>query len=184
MCLIQIQMSANANPVTSLQTRSGLEIRGFDCVLPMWSAERILGQLCGAFEGGSNYWYSQLEIVHLPKGYEHKDAYEDGRLQLTTEYWHWAELVPVIPGGAVGFRVYDQPWNLGKEPPTCPKNYLCQKSNRFATVLLHRPAIRRGIKILAEKYPKNFAAILGGNDDAGDADAFLQCCAFGEVVYG
>lgn len=42
----------------------------------------------------------------------------------------------------------------------------------------------RGLKIMAEKYPKHFADWVGENDDATTGDVYLQCCLFGEVVYG
>jgi hypothetical protein len=47
-----------------------------------------------------------------------------------------------------------------------------------------REAIVKGLKTLAEKYPKHFADFLSENDDAETGDVFLQCICFGEVIYG
>jgi hypothetical protein len=42
----------------------------------------------------------------------------------------------------------------------------------------------KGLTIMAEKYPKAFADFMKENDDAETGDIFLQCCCFGEAIYG
>jgi hypothetical protein len=32
--------------------------------------------------------------------------------------------------------------------------------------------------------PRHFADVLNENDDAGTGDVFLQCCLFGEIIFG
>ncbi len=49
--------------------------------------------------------------------------------------------------------------------------------------LLNRKSIIRGIKVLAEKYPRHFSDIMSDNHDITTAYVFLQCCLLGEVVY-
>lgn len=49
---------------------------------------------------------------------------------------------------------------------------------------LDRAAIDKGMTIFAEKYPRHFADMMNENDDATTGDVFLQCCIFGEAVYG
>lgn len=49
---------------------------------------------------------------------------------------------------------------------------------------LDRAAIEKGMNIFAEKYPKDFADFIGDNADAGTGDVFLQCCIFGDAIYG
>jgi hypothetical protein len=44
--------------------------------------------------------------------------------------------------------------------------------------------IAKGAQDCANKYPKVFTRIIEEQYDASDADVFLQCCTFGEVVYG
>jgi len=45
-------------------------------------------------------------------------------------------------------------------------------------------AIRSGLKTMATSHPRHMADVLKKNDDATTGDVFLQCCLFGEVVYG
>ncbi len=49
--------------------------------------------------------------------------------------------------------------------------------------VLDRAAIERGLKLLAEKYPKHWADFLTENDDADTGDVFLQLALYGEVVF-
>ncbi len=44
--------------------------------------------------------------------------------------------------------------------------------------------IKKGLTIMAKKYPKHFASILEENTDADTADVLLQCALFGELIYG
>jgi hypothetical protein len=44
--------------------------------------------------------------------------------------------------------------------------------------------IKKGLNLMAKKYPEHFADFLEENDDAITADVFLQLCLFGEVIYG
>jgi hypothetical protein len=50
--------------------------------------------------------------------------------------------------------------------------------------VLDRDAIQKGLKIMAEKYPAHYADFLAENDDATTGDVFLQCCLYGEAVFG
>lgn len=49
---------------------------------------------------------------------------------------------------------------------------------------LDRESISKGLEIMAEKYPKQFADFLDENEDANTGDAFLQCALYGELVFG
>jgi hypothetical protein len=49
---------------------------------------------------------------------------------------------------------------------------------------IDRNSINKGIKIFATKYPWHCANALTENDDSETADVFIQCIAFGEVIYG
>jgi hypothetical protein len=50
--------------------------------------------------------------------------------------------------------------------------------------LLDRAAIARGLQVMAVNESQHFADILNENDDANTGDVFLQCCLFGEVIFG
>lgn len=45
-------------------------------------------------------------------------------------------------------------------------------------------SVRKGMKLVAEKYPRHFADIMNDNHDATTGDVLLQCCLLGEIVYG
>lgn len=50
--------------------------------------------------------------------------------------------------------------------------------------VLDLKAIEKGVRRMAKKYPKHFGDFMEENDDACTGDCFLQCCLFGEEVYG
>ena len=52
------------------------------------------------------------------------------------------------------------------------------------TYTLTREKLIAGLQVMASKYPRHFADVLNENDDAGTGDVFLQCCLFGEIIFG
>lgn len=52
------------------------------------------------------------------------------------------------------------------------------------TIVLDLAAMQRGIQAMAEKEPRHFADLMSEDDDGITADVFMQCCAFGSVIYG
>lgn len=44
--------------------------------------------------------------------------------------------------------------------------------------------IKRGLTVMAKKEIRHFADFLKEDGDDVTADVFLQCCLFGEVIYG
>lgn len=125
---------------------------------------RIQDMLCCAFEGGSNYWY-MIEKFHEPKEFP---------------------------------NMFDEPWD-GKKPevyrhidyPTNPGGYLIVSDRKLEGEIdevtkkkLDLDACVAGLQVMAQKYPRHFANMMQENDDAETGDVFLQCCLFGELVYG
>lgn len=45
-------------------------------------------------------------------------------------------------------------------------------------------AVKRGLVIMAKKFPDHFADILKDNTDNDTGDVLLQCAILGDVVYG
>lgn len=45
-------------------------------------------------------------------------------------------------------------------------------------------AISKGLRVFAKKSPLLYQDFLKGDMDAETSDCFLQCCVFGEIVYG
>jgi len=50
--------------------------------------------------------------------------------------------------------------------------------------LLNKPAMEKGLKIMSEMYPEHMADFMEENEDAETGDVFLQCCLFGEIIFG
>ncbi len=123
---------------------------------------RIRDLLCSAFEGGSNSWCRIKDRV-LAEGVFIGDFRKGGRFNDPDDYWHPNQIIPTHPGCAL---IIDAPEDDdGKE------------------YRLDMPALRKGLQVLADKYPHHFAAILDESDDADTGDAYLQVCLFGECVY-
>lgn len=49
---------------------------------------------------------------------------------------------------------------------------------------LDRFKCQRGLQAMSDKYHTHFMNFVNENDDAITGDVYLQCCLFGEVVYG
>ncbi len=149
---------------TSVQTQKTEEIVFTEVTMKMpVNLDRVLCLLCSALEGGSNYWY-MIERYDLPKNMPYKDFKEGGKYQYPDNYAHPAQLIPTYPGCAVIFTVTEE--DDGKE------------------YRLDREALERGLRIMAEKYPRHWTNFVQENDDAETGDVYLQCCLFGEIVYG
>lgn len=118
--------------------------------------ERVSDVLCSAFEGGSNYWYQITKYIK-PTTWEFDS-------EPKSETGHYTQDYPLNPGGALLIR------------DTIDSDH--------GTMRLDLSAIQKGIQVMAEKYPWRFANILSENDDAETGDVLLQCCLFGNVIYG
>lgn len=129
------------------------------------SDEKLRGLLCSAFEGGSNYWYMHTRN-EFPPGVNYSDFREGGRFTLA-EYWHPLELIPFVDGCALIITTEAAGADGDK-----------------TEYRLDRAALARGINVMALKYPRHFANVTTENADAETGDVFLQCCLFGEIVYG
>jgi hypothetical protein len=123
--------------------------------------DKIKGLLCCALEGGSNYWYT-IDGYDLADGLTYSDFQKGGKMQ-GKQYWHPSEIIPFVAGCTV--RIRDM-----------------EDNNKLYR--LDRAALERGLLVMREKAPRHFGDFIADNDDAITGDVFLQCCLFGEVVYG
>jgi hypothetical protein len=74
---------------------------------------------------------------------------------------HWLFDYPLNPGGAVMITTEDEdPYRLDGQ------------------------AIERGLRVMADQYSSYYQDMVEENGDADTGDVFLQCCLFGDVVYG
>jgi hypothetical protein len=48
---------------------------------------------------------------------------------------------------------------------------------------VNRETLVEGVKIMAAKYPKHFAEMVGERDDGDTGDCLLQCTCLGEEVF-
>jgi hypothetical protein len=130
----------------------------FPCTI---SAQTVSDTLCSAFEGGSHYWC----LIHdrfVPKGLKKPRYVHD---------------VPLTEGG---FLVLMAP---GDSLPQFTGKFTEDKHDMLPAIL-DRKAITRGLQVMFEKYPRHFANMVGVGGDAETGDVFLQCCIFGEIIFG
>lgn len=123
------------------------------------SLDKIANLICSAFEGGSNYWYEITEFVK-PTAITFmvdQDIDPEAKPYAHIDY-------PLNEGGAVMVRDTE-------DEDSEPKR-------------LDLDSIQKGLKIMAKKYPRHMNDLLNDNDDAETGDVFLQCCLFGEVIFG
>jgi hypothetical protein len=123
--------------------------------------ERVRDLFCSAWDGGSSYWCTMKDRT-VPKAAEaiiKKERAERGEF-FDHEY-------PFIPGVKVILTDasgedsgFPEPWELTREK------------------------LITGLQVMATKYPTHFANFQNEDDDAETADVYLQCCLFGEIVFG
>lgn len=122
---------------------------------------RLSNLLCCALEGGSNYWYQEMQ---LNIG---KEQYFPSRGQLDFyDKFFFAE-----EGEAVLCISPDAPDEV---PLPEGKEYFELTRSSFITAL----------QLMAEKTPWHFSNYLTDNADAETGDVFLQYACFGEIIYG
>jgi len=117
----------------------------------------VADMLCCAFEGGSDYW---AEIKEQRKPEEFVFRYMADVLgDKPTSYTDY----PLNRGGflMVGDIEGDMP-----------------------DALLDMGTIRLGLQLMADKYPNHWHDFINDNEDATTSDVFLQCCLYGEVIFG
>ncbi len=140
--------------------------------------EDIINLFVTALEGGSNYWY----YMDLPDNIK---SYGQSISEAVGEY--------ILQGGKVYF--YDnelrseiiRDYNRGEY--TIEGDIIDQKrfnedidETYLGFVTMDR--ILDSITIIKKEYPNIWENILLEQEDAGDADVFLQLCVMGEVVFG
>ena len=127
-----------------------------DTIKPM----DIVNLLCGAFDSGITYWCPNYEEVR-PKDF---DIDKISWLKKPDDWRNVRKvyLLPLLEGGKV----------------------ILNDAESGEKHTLDLAAIRRGVKAMSEKYPKQWADFRSQNDDAETADIFVQCCIFGDAIYG
>lgn len=117
---------------------------------------RISDLISCAFDGGSTYW-ARIEGVDVPAAVR-----KDDREIFNSD-------LPMLGG-----EVFITAWNDGQ----------LYEHNGVRGFTLDRAACDRGAKIMATTAPRHWGDFMAENEDATTGDVFLQCCLFGEVVFG
>jgi hypothetical protein len=128
-------------------------------------SDRVRDLLVTAFEGGSNYWCE--DDLARGKTPDTPDA---------TQYDCWYAVYPTT-GGSVTFSDREEPYVGSANDP----HVSVDLAGRY---VLDTAAIQRGFRTMSELHPARLAQWMVEDYDADDADAFLQCCIFGSVIYG
>ncbi len=77
------------------------------------------------------------------------------------------------------FRHLSYPLNEGGSLIISDRDYSKDCKNKK----LDLNSIKKGLQLMADKFPEEFASFSSGNYDAGTADTFLQLCLFKEIVF-
>lgn len=153
------------------------------------------------------YWLRRFE---MPENEDDAEGDADGSMTEPEEHVYEGNHIGVVlPDGfdpdALAWRAGEEPWgdvsqiyfaplveggklllfvddDLGPRPEGTPPVGTAEDGGGVVTLDL--AAIRRGLAIMAKLEPKHFADFLNEQYDATTADVFVQCCVFGEVVYG
>jgi hypothetical protein len=119
--------------------------------------QRVWDLLCCGMESGS---YGSFEI----QGYEPRAKLDSDSEQEFRGYGEYPHIDTPFQGGAVLMKD-----KYGDEP---------------TVYRLTLDALKRGLKILGEKYPHMMADFINENEDVITGDAFIQCALLGYCIYG
>jgi len=164
--------------------------------------KRVADLLCTAFEGGGvGYWCRIVKQVK-PRGGGPETwalrAFADDKGTKGTVYPH----IEYVPNGGMLYLAEDDDdlraledsydayrrdadeHRQGAEPDPVQDIVEWLEEGSVTVWKLDLDACKRGLQVMAEEYPRHFADFMSENEDAETADVWLQCCLFGEVVYG
>lgn len=105
----------------------------------------------------------------------------------------WSLLVTAFEGGSnywyiiTNHNCEELDLDYVHECPLHPEGFVeieDQEEGKGRTYLLNRQALQKGLEIFARDEPRHFSDFVLEKDDADTADVFLQCCTFGEAIYG
>jgi hypothetical protein len=101
-----------------------------------------------------------------------------------SNYWYFIEAFIEPP--VLTFRTFDGKVFRHLDYPLSDNGGLVIKDlfDDQHPALLDRTSLLRGLHVMAEKYARHYADWMNENDDSMTGDVFLQCCLYGEVIYG
>lgn len=135
-----------------------------------FSDEDVANLLCCGMEGGINYW-ARIAEYETPEHFPERSVFGDRQLFPHIDY--------PIAGGAVLIQEHCDAADMSED------GILVDGDGKPLVMhTLDREALNRGLKVMAAKYPRHFQDFLNEDADATTGDVFVQCCLFGEIVYG
>ena len=120
-------------------------------------------------------------------------AFKVTRQQVANTLWHaftgeisWLTITEAIPPRTIKFRSVDQVSLGSVDYPLNEGGVVRMVSTGAKPEMfeLRLDVIARGLNVLANRYPRHFADLVNENGDLTTADVLLQCCVFGELIYG
>lgn len=119
--------------------------------------QKVADLLCSGFEGGIGYWAT---IVGYKKP---ENVFKWDLVGSIGGHYPYVQY-PLSEGGAVLLKDSEgdseRAWTLDLE------------------------SIKTGLTTMANKYPRHYRNFIEDNSDSETGDVFIQCCLFGEIVYG
>lgn len=126
---------------------------------------QVQNLLVGLFENGCSSWFLGVQARRLPDNLMRSDFKEGGKMQDPDCYFHPYQIIPVTEGCALALTV---------------ENPLSDKPLKF---WMGPAEIRKGVEVMASKYPRHFQDWMEENDDAITSDIFGQCIVYGEEIF-
>lgn len=127
---------------------------------------QVQSLLVGLFENECSPWLHDVTAKILAPGLTSDDLRKGGKMQDPLEYFHPYQIIPITEGCTLVLAVDD--------PEDEDKSILFEMTPE---------AIKKGIEIMAAKYPGHFNDWMEENDDATTSDVFGQCVVYGEEVF-
>jgi len=120
--------------------------------------------LSTAFEGGSNYWITGVNVSK--KTTELRQLFAS-TFEHTVSGWRWLHQVPFVLAG-------ESTW----------KGHELELQSTKGSVYLTIHTLFEGLEKMYENSKRHYWDFINENWDAITADVFLQYAVFGEVIYG
>lgn len=98
-----------------------------------------------------------------------------------SNYWYYIKGFKGNPDKTYEHKHIEIPFD---EDPQYGLTIVDKEGDEPGEWFLNRPAIEKGLQLMAEKYPKHFQDFINQCDDATTSDIFLQMCLFnGELIF-
>ncbi len=134
--------------------------------------ERIQDEISG-FYNYSFYWFGWIKSRKIAEGLTIEDFRKGGKMNNPPKsslrnYDSWRNILPVTEGCSLTLSVIDPGKTKTMIDPT------------WIDFVLDREAIKKGIQIMAEKYPYQFENFINDTGDIYTTSVFMQSIVYGQ----